>query len=186
MREGAGGVVWDGLMHTLDWFHTVLDAVGGGHLVQNVPFQAGDGMSVWDALSTSPLSPRNWIIYEAHGQEEPAIHGDGILVGDMKLVRVHLSFYNWPVPPGQDPSAIDYTIRCGAPPASPPRCGKSYCLFNVAADPCKHTDVSAQHPRIVVELKAKLAPFKKQAVPKVTDRGCKPRMDDVGAWERCG
>lgn len=44
---------------------------------------------------------------------------------------------------GQDPSKVDYMIKCDAAPAKPFDCSDHYCLFNVTADPCEHHDLSA-------------------------------------------
>lgn len=44
---------------------------------------------------------------------------------------------------GQDPSKVDYMMKCDKAPPKPFDCSKHYCLFNVTADPCEHHDLSA-------------------------------------------
>ncbi|KAJ9450051.1 putative sulfatase PB10D8.02c [Diplonema papillatum] len=179
--------VWNGLMHTTDWLYTLLDAAGAAP--PETP-QPGDGMSVWSSLSTSnATSPRSWILYETHPDNQQIVHGHAYQSGGMKIVWTGPSNpaqeHGWFPPPGQDPSTVHYTVDCGAPPSVPSNCGPSWCLFNVTADPCEYHDIATEHPEIVTALVNEIQVYQPSAVPPLKGQGCEPVIDAQGAWRPC-
>ena len=180
--------VWNGKMHVTDWMFTLMEAAGGKSAIPTDDFQLGDGMSVWEALSSVGESPRNWVLTEAHA-DNMTHHGNGLIVGDMKIVLTGstnpANENGWFPPPGQDPTKVDYTVNCGGPaPATPPPCSSDYCLFNITADPCEYYNIAAQHPDILATLVKELQPYRDAAVPTVVPTGCSPVIKD-GAWRPC-
>ena len=99
----------------------------------------------------------------------------------------------WVPPPGQDPARVNYSISCGPPPVkrNASQCKNTYCLFNMTADPCEHTDLAAQYPAVLAQLVAALAPYQDTAVPPIEPLGCLPVKvplpGDSGAlaWQPC-
>eukprot|EP01059_Diplonema_ambulator_P032664 TRINITY_DN6511_c0_g1_i1.p1 TRINITY_DN6511_c0_g1~~TRINITY_DN6511_c0_g1_i1.p1 ORF type:complete len:490 (+),score=73.82 TRINITY_DN6511_c0_g1_i1:38-1507(+) len=177
---------WDGLVHVSDWVPSLLDAAGG---VPPSDFTPGDGISIWQALTTHAPSPRTWILYEAH-PDNTTQHGNAYLSNDLKIIQVGSvnppEEDTWPPAPGEDPSATPYTVRCPyPPPTTPPPCGTHYCLFNLSVDPCEHVDISLQHPEVVAGLLRELEVYKQSAVPPIVPVGCKPIVNSQGAWRPC-
>ena len=102
------------------------------------------------------------------------------------------------VPPGQNPSSVNYTINCKNPAGGPPKNGPaplkecaypSSCLFNVKEDPCEYNNVAKEHPEIVAQLKKVFAAnFSGTAVPPIEPSGCNPKLIQVqgpggpGTW----
>ena len=180
--------VWDGKMHVTDWMYTLLEAVGGKSAIPTDDFQLGDGMSVWEALSSVGESPRNWVLSEAHPDNE-TVHGNALIVDDYKLVL--MGFFNpieengWAPPPGQDPTKVNYTVNCGGPkPDVAGDCSSDYCLFNMKTDPCEYTNVAADHPDVLANMVAQLQKYRDVAVPSVEGIGCRPMPVD-GVWRPC-
>lgn len=175
-------------VHATDWLPTLVSMASGANWTTFIPpteppYQLGDGMDVWSSLSTGAPSPRDYILLETHpanASDGDRVHGDGLIVGQWKLLRWGPTMpqveNGWFPPPGQDPANTTYTVNCGGPPPSkvdPNACGgSSWCLFDIDADPCEYNDVSAQHPDIVDQLKARLATFQATAVPPLVPTGC--------------
>lgn len=188
LLQKHAGAVWNGYMHVTDWLPTILDMTGG--TVPVTP-QEGDGLSIWSGLKDLAASPRTWVLSEAH-QGNHTAHGNGLIVGDMKIVLIGpidpAGERGWYPPPGQDPSNVTYSVECGPAPAwRKDQCTKTFCLFNVTADPCEYHDVAEQHPDIVAQLAKRLQTFRDTAVPPTEPVGCNPTVNkDTGAWTTCG
>eukprot|EP00051_Salpingoeca_urceolata_P009278 m.113109 g.113109 ORF g.113109 m.113109 type:complete len:246 (+) comp16226_c0_seq1:951-1688(+) len=183
-------------MHAADWLPTLVSMASGRDWAEFVsddepPYLPGDGINVWPMLSEGAPSPRKFILHEAHPGVSSDVHGDGLTVGDMKLVLITKNPEpGWFPPPGQDPAKVTYKIKCPkpAPPVDPKQCTKTYCLFNVTADPCEHVDLASEHPDIVQDLKQQLQQFKRAAVPPVVGQGCQPVKVNVNGtlvWKPC-
>ena len=165
-----------------DWLPTLVSMASGRNWTDftppgEPPHQAGDGMDVWASLSTGGPSPRDWLLLEAHPTNTTGQgHGDALIIGDWKVIRWWLSPNNgWFPPPGQNPATTNYSLSCGAPPPpTPQQCHNVYCLFNVTADPCEHTDLAAAHPDVVASMVAALAVYQATAVPPTRGSGCAP------------
>ena len=108
-----------------------------------------------------------------------------------KLVRLAIvpaQEAGWVPPPGQDASAVKYTVGCDLSrqpsPAERPCMGPGWCLFNLTADPCEYSDVAARHPEVVKRLAGRIALYQASAVPMAEPEGCEPIAVD-GAWRPC-
>jgi arylsulfatase A-like enzyme len=176
-------------MHATDWLPTLVRMASGRNWTEFIsadepPYLLGDGLDVWDALSSGDASrsPRDWLVLETHPRNaSDRIHGDAFIKGDWKILRYQYSPDEenaWHPPPGQDPSKVAYQLGCPPPPAniSASQCSQSagWCLFNVSADPCEQNDLAAQHPDIVAQLVAQLGPFMDTAVPMIPAVGPLP------------
>lgn len=197
-------------VHATDWLPTLVRAASGENWTSFIPpgepaYLLGDGVDVWETLSTGAPSPRDWLVLETHppgaGQGD-RVHGDAFILGDMKIVRwdaVNPQEENgWFPPPGQDPSKVLYKLACGrdGPPTTlpdPHQCsneaGWGWCLFNVTADPCEVHDLAAALPHVVQALEAELARYSATAVPPVLPQGCDPIVvtlpNGALAWQPC-
>ena len=151
------------------------------------PYLLGDGVDVWTTLSTGAPSPRDWLLLETHPAPH-TVHGDALIVGDMKIYRRGPTFPDvengWFPPPGQDPLLTPYTLKCGAPqPPSQPNktaCLNTWCLWNVTHDPCEFFDLADEHPDIVKSLVERLKTFSATAVPPEAGSGCAMQRVPVG------
>lgn len=193
----------DGKMHATDWLPTLLYYASGKDWSEHLhpgdaPLVYGDGVNVWNMLSTGAPSPRDWILLESHPQdatEEERFHGDALIVGDWKLLRYvqsgNTKIQNgWFPPPGQDPTVTPYTVKCDPPPtsANTTDCQSEWCLYNIAMDPCEYYDVSKDHPDVMIDMLAHMREFQQTSVyDGVTS--CMPAVMvlDNGArvWQPC-
>jgi arylsulfatase A-like enzyme len=189
-----------GKMHVADWVPTLLHAASGDpdwfeqHIAADEPPHAlGDGIDVWGMLATGATpSPRTEVLQECHPGGAHINHGNSLTVGDWKAIKIAKNDKHeagWAPPPGQDPAAVTYTLKCdaaGPPPGKPDlkACSADYCLFNVATDPCEYHDVAKAHPDIVASIVARLADYQATAVGAVQPEGCVPVITD-GAWRPC-
>jgi len=197
IRQPAGTVSY-GKMHVADWLPTLLHAASGnaGWFEANVPageppYLLGDGIDVWDMLSSGAESPRDEIVQECHPGGAHTGHGNSITVGRWKAVRAAMvpgMEAGWNVPPGEEGHCIASQIKCD--PAGPPahysrrQCMDQYCLFDVDADPCEYHDLAARHPQIVHRLTTRLQAYQATAVAQVVAEGCDPVITN-GAWRPC-
>jgi hypothetical protein len=151
----------------------------------------GDGIDVWQTLSTGAPSPRDWLLLETHPVDatpQSRVHGDAIIIGDMKIYKRGPDFAQvengWFPPPGQDPKTTKYSLSCGAPqPAQQPSkqaCVDKFCLWNVTADPCEYFDLADKYPDIVSALVQRLNKFMLTAVPLETGSGCETKKVPAG------
>ena len=179
-------------VHATDWLPTLVSMASGRNWTDFIaadepPYLLGDGLDVWDALSSGDASrsPRDWLLLETHPRNATdRVHGDAFIKGDWKILRWQYSpdeENTWHPPPGQDPAAVSYSLGCPPPPAPPAgndtkQCStdRGFCLFNVTADPCEQVDLSAQHPEVVAQLVALLGPFMDTAVPELQPLGPQP------------
>ncbi len=190
-------------VHVTDWLPTLVTMASGQNWTNYIapdepPYLLGDGMDVWDTIATG-ATVRDWVLLETHPPgANNRVHGDALIVGDMKLIRWNSTMpqdeNGWFPPPGQDPSKIIYKglpTPCGAPPKTvdPHECNSNFCLFNITADPCEYTDLSKQMPGVVSQLQARLATFSATAVPPIQPDGCAMTKlyfsDGSFAWQPC-
>lgn len=200
MKEMIGKVTY-GKIHVTDWLPTLVRVASGDKdwLQQNMPkgeepFQLGDGMDIWDFLSTGK-EVRTEIIKECHPPDHlDLVHGNALIVGDWKIAKfgqIHPSMEaGWVPPPGQDAGKVSYQLPCdrSQQPSTvdTEECTKTFCLFNVTADPCEYHNRAADHPDVVARLQKRLAEYQATAVPPVSgkDCGCEPVITK-GAWRPC-
>ena len=178
-------------MHATDWLPTLVRMASGRNwtdfvLPDEPPYLLGDGLDVWDGLSSGDASrsPRDWLVLETHPRNaSDRVHGDAFIKGDMKILRYQYSpdeEAGWHPPPGQDPSRVAYQLGCPPPPPNDNRTAtqcsfrSGWCLFNVTADPCEQNDLAAQFPDLVAQLVDQLGPFMDTAVPQLQAQGPQP------------
>jgi arylsulfatase A-like enzyme len=195
----ARGVVSYAKMHATDWLPTLLHYASGdpayfeGHVPRGEPpYLLGDGQDVLATLATG-REVRREVVLECHAPEQDQAHGNALIVGDWKILRLGhehpANEFGWHPPPGQNPHTTRYQLPCNIQeqPSTPPdqtECTGEYCLFNVTADPCEYRDLAGQHPDIVARLVKRLAAFQATAVPAIKPEGCNPVITD-GAWRPC-
>jgi len=196
---GIKGGVSYAKMHSTDWLPTLLHAASGDsqwlsrHLPPGeAPFLPGDGVDVWASLSQG-LEVRQELLLECHGDTDPSIHGNALIVGDWKILRLGgmhpANEQAWHPAPGASTSDV-FQLPCQLADepktVDPSQCTKHFCLFNVTADPCEYHDLASSHPDVVAALTKRLATYQATAVKAVSgkDCGCQPVVRK-GAWRPC-
>ena len=197
----AAGAVSHAPVHVTDWLPSLVSMATGGADFRTFappgepPYTVGDGLDVWASIASggTAASPRDWVLLEMHNNGTFLTHGDGLIVGDWKLLQIGPqcpSVENgWIAPPGEDIHSTPYFVHCPGPRSGlAPDAGAcvfpAACLFNVTADPCEYDDVAAKHPAVVADLKARLATF--TAVPPATGSGCSPNVVQVRCSDGVG
>lgn len=138
------GTVVNAALHMVDWYPTLLK-LAGASLDQS---HALDGRDVWPAITEGKPTPHEDILHNV----TPG--GGAIRVGDWKLVLNGQQVEG----DGEAPAA-----KKGKKKADD---GKDRVeLFNMANDPFEKTNLAAQEPEKVKELRARLAAYAKVAVP---------------------
>jgi len=200
-------------MHASDWLPTLVTMAAGkswkNFVSKDEPeYIYGDGVDQWEFLSGQTTeSPRKWLLLEAHPESDSdQVHGNAIIVGDMKLVQIGPTMPagengNF-LPPGQNKADQKYLLSCGIDvpkdgPANQTECKwPHWCLFNVTADPCEYNNIADSNVQLVANLKLELAKFQATAVPPIEPDGCKcvtknvsgagPNGTGMGpAWQPC-
>ncbi len=188
-------------VHATDWLPSLVSmATGGKDFKQFAPpgepiYEDGDGLDVWATIASAGAAPvqRDWVLLETHSNASYLTHGDGIIVNDMKLLEVGPTAPSvedgWFPPDGQNANATPYTLGCdwhdtgkplaGYAPKKPVCTYPKACLFNITADPCEYTDLSAVFPDVVQQLRARLAGYR--SVPPLVGEGCAPTIITIPA-----
>ncbi|XP_042866571.1 arylsulfatase J-like [Penaeus japonicus] len=180
----------DGLMHIVDWQSTLLHAAGankysfrkrrgGGHVKPSKDSDSdsdsdtwdeddepqgeeGDGLDLWDAITTNSESPRTSFVYNVR---KGPLRG-AIRRRHWKLIVGGGGRYDGWVPP----SDVSAGGRFGSPPT---RCCSSWhtnlptnnvVLYNVRDDPLETTDISHLYPDVAATLKSRLRSYAAQSV----------------------
>lgn len=133
-------------LHMVDWYPTLLQ-LAGAPLPQPRPV---DGRDVWATLARGEPSPRTEVLYNT----SPT--GGALRRGDWKLVL------NGRI---ADREAPDQDTAANARKKQRRAEVESVELFNLAADPGERTNLAAQHPDTVAELKARLQQLAAEALP---------------------
>ena len=141
------------------------------------PFDLGDGVDNWAAISTGAPSARTEVLHEAHkdGSNKEDGNGQALRIGDFKLI--YEKGPQWHGPPndlwytsGSNPSQYDHTVHCPPPPLpnASDYCHphKLPCLFNVAEDPCEMHDLSTAMPLKLAQMVERLKAYQATAVLK--------------------
>jgi arylsulfatase A-like enzyme len=92
------GSTWNGLMHVVDWYPTLVNLAGGN----TDKTKTLDGMNVWTALSEDKSSPRTEIVYNVEPFRTAVREGDWKLVWRTTL-PASIELYNL----AKDPSEKD-------------------------------------------------------------------------------
>ncbi|XP_042866572.1 arylsulfatase I-like [Penaeus japonicus] len=186
------GFKYEGLMHIVDWQSTLLHAAGankysfrkrrgGGHVKPSKDSDSdsdsdsdtwdeddepqgeeGDGLDLWDAITTNSESPRTSFVYNVR---KGPLRG-AIRRRHWKLIVGGGGRYDGWVPP----SDVSAGGRFGSPPT---RCCSSWhtnlpannvVLYNVRDDPLETTDISHLYPDVAATLKSRLRSYAAQSV----------------------
>jgi arylsulfatase A-like enzyme len=194
----ASGRVMTAPVHATDWLPSLVSmATGGEDFRKWAPagepvYLDGDGLDVWRSIASAGVEPtnRSWVLLETHNERKYLTHGDGLIIGDWKLVEWGTEAPavedGWWAPDGEDILTTLYTVRCtpkGVPrnrAADATACQwPTSCLFNITADPCEYQDVSSMNPDVVKALKARMATFAATSVPPLVGNGCQPRRVNI-------
>ncbi|XP_025083095.1 LOW QUALITY PROTEIN: arylsulfatase B-like [Pomacea canaliculata] len=153
------GSRYNGMMHAVDWFPTIITAAGGEVKDKDI-----DGMSMWEAISTFGPSPRTEFIYNLDNSSLPLQGHAAIRQGDFKLIKGFPGLYSGWYPPDQeyDPQSdleaysnmLKYQDIRGIAR-----------LYNVKDDPTEHVDLAKQMPDVVQRLEERLNDYMRQYVP---------------------
>ncbi|GFO42305.1 arylsulfatase b [Plakobranchus ocellatus] len=163
--QGSGR--FDGLMHAVDWFPTIVEAAGLKYEDPN-----RDGVSLWKSITHLSASPRTEMVYNLDNRSLPENGHAAIRVGDMKLVIGFPGLFNdwykpeqvWTEPlPKPDYSDLDDLIKqeIGKKPDWKIFRG----LFDLAADPYEHQNLYWQKPDVVAKLKGRLQYHYSRMIP---------------------
>ena len=147
----AGSVV-DAALHMVDWYPTMLK-LAGVSLAQKNPL---DGRDAWPAITQGAASPHEDILHNITAT------GGAVRMGDWKLV------VNGGAPDGDgegDGSAVAAGKKAAKKAAKAAANGTTVELFNIRADPYEKTNLAAQQPEKVKELRTRLDAYAKAAVP---------------------
>lgn len=130
----AAGTVVNAPLHMVDWYPTLV-TLAGGKLAQKHPL---DGRDAWPTIAQGKPSPHDAILLNT------APFNGAIRMGDWKLV---------------------HNGHIGSNDLKKKReTAQEIELFNLAADPYEKTNLAAQHPEKVKELRARLEAFAREAV----------------------
>ena len=78
------GTVWDGLIHSADWYRTVTEGMARG-VVSNNTAQPGRSFNLWDSILGSGPSPRHEVIHQVSNAYFTE-HVVAMRLGDFKLI----------------------------------------------------------------------------------------------------
>lgn len=148
------GVRYNGMMHAVDWFPTIINAAGGQ--VKNKDI---DGISMWEALTTLGASPRSEFIYNLDYDQLPLEGHAAIRQGDYKLIQGFPGVYSgWYLPDqAYEPTAdVQEKTKYGRITSR---------LYNIKDDPTEHNDIADQNPETVQKLEARIKEYMEQYVP---------------------
>lgn len=178
------GYTYDGLIHAVDWFPTIIAAAGGS--VRAFENEI-DGVSQWDAIKTGGKSMRNELVYNLDDAIFAQQGHAAIRVGDYKLIKGYPGpFHGWYKPEqvyktniqGDDENDLfeklmmeDFKINATLFAGSG--------LYNLKNDPTERNDLSDKFPKIVSRLNARLEHYRKSLVPpkrKIPDPRSDPRL----------
>lgn len=152
------------LLHSTDWYPTLIKLAGGKVDDSPVPI---DGFDVWDTISKGKPSPRTEILLNIDlapeeklremMSDDPPYQGAAIRVGDMKLL-VSCPNSTWFKPPElRERNTYDMNFH--------DRGLVEVALYNITADPTEHTDLSQKLPDVVNKLQERLHFYKQTVVP---------------------
>lgn len=161
---GSKGVKNKELLHSTDWYPTLIKLAGGK--VDNTPVPV-DGFDVWETVSFGKPSPRTEILLNIDLKSEekdnkinsdPFYQGAAIRVGDMKLL-MGCPNSTWFKPPELSNAAVinDKALHDESL--------IKIALYNITADPNEHNDLSHKLPEEVQRLQRRLEFYKKAATP---------------------
>lgn len=151
------GHSYDGLMHGVDWFPTLLKLAGNKNWNGTVG-KPLDGIDQWEAISENLPSPRTEILYNYDVIQKTS----ALRMGDWKLMeviscKVGTSQCCWPKPANSN---------LFQPETKRDDCHKieHLALYNLKTDPYETNNVASSNPDIVKKLEARLKIYKESSV----------------------
>ncbi|KAH9499684.1 hypothetical protein Btru_074431 [Bulinus truncatus] len=161
------GKVYNGMMHAVDWFSTVVKAL---NITYSDPDQ--DSLSQWESINSLGPSQRTEFIYNLDYMFPPVQGESAIRVGDFKLIEGFPGLYQDWYKPAQLDQGINITKDDLNFDSSLPESinqmlsqGMFQYLFNVKDDPTEHNNLYDQLPDVVKQLQDRLNEYKKKYVP---------------------
>ncbi|XP_012944441.2 arylsulfatase B [Aplysia californica] len=166
------GVRFNGLMHAVDWFPTILQAAGIDYHDSN-----WDGLGQWQAIRLLSASPRSEFVYNLDNSTHPTQGRAAIRVGDFKLIEGFPGPYSdWYLPgqqgQGQNDAScatFDRADDLGCWQDGPEQMGKNWTLFkglfNLRNDPYERENLYEARPDIVSQLRARMSYHYARMVP---------------------
>ncbi|XP_077995138.1 arylsulfatase B-like isoform X2 [Glandiceps talaboti] len=165
------GYAYDGLMHVVDWYPTILSLAGGKATDPDM-----DGLNMWESISQNSVSPRTEFVYNINVEGDP---GAAIRMDEYKLIIGKANNpANW-IPP------IEANGTLGEPEFAQAYVNDLY-LFNLKADPTERNNLAGDRPAKVREMKERLEQFKEKLVPAFDPNAGIPDLANPanfgGAW----
>jgi arylsulfatase A-like enzyme len=152
----AGAVV-SAALHIVDWYPTLLK-LAGASLEQKLPL---DGRDAWPAIAQGRPSPHDAILLNTSPRNGAIRMGDWKLVLNGNVSEVEgAADETAPAAPKAGKQTKKAKQKAGKGPAT---AGEE--LFNLAQDPYEKTNLAAQNPEKLRELRTRLDAFAQEAVP---------------------
>ncbi|XP_025088345.1 arylsulfatase I-like [Pomacea canaliculata] len=142
------GTVYNGLMHIVDWFPTLMTLVKG----ETPPGM--DGVSQWESIVNNEASRRKEFVYNI---DEISQHA-AIRVGDWKLIQGSPGNYTGWYPPPSVGSAVHEANYTESGP-------NTFRLYNLKDDPYEQKDLVTKKPDVLEMMKTRLEEWRKNLVP---------------------
>ncbi|XP_076472377.1 arylsulfatase J-like [Babylonia areolata] len=153
------GVRYNGMMHAVDWFPTLVEAAGG-----RVDNEDIDGVSVWKALTTLSPSPRTEFIYNLDNMFPPLEGHAALRQGDYKLIKGWPGVYSGWYPPDQEyhPDKDNEEYK-----AHKAKGLITKRLYNIKDDPTEHVNLASKLPEVVKRMEERMETYLQQYVPPI-------------------
>ncbi|BFZ22840.1 hypothetical protein BsWGS_25878 [Bradybaena similaris] len=161
------GVVYDGVIHAVDWFPTLAHALG-----INYTDPRQDGVNQWAAIISGGESKRSEFVYNMDDHPFPAQGAVAIRVGDYKLIEGFPGMYQEHYQIGATDQGyagrflpqevLDWVAQS---PYNATRSLNSRLLFNLKDDPYEEHNLYDQLPKVAKKLHDRLMKYKKRYVP---------------------
>ncbi|BFZ22838.1 hypothetical protein BsWGS_25876 [Bradybaena similaris] len=159
------GVVYDGLIHAVDWFPTLANALG-----INYEDPKQDGVNQWKAIITGGDSMRSEFVYNMNYDPLPATGAVAIRVGAYKLIEGFPGPYQEHYEIGATEQG--YSGPFDSQPVFDWVAQSPYndtlsarLLFNLKDDPYEEHNLYDQLPKVAKKLHDRLMKYKKRYVP---------------------
>jgi len=205
IRKKARGTVYGTVFSIADWYPTLADVAGLGtppYLQQESELDdVTNGVSHRKGifLGRDDDVARVELLHAVHWCAVGENACGAIRIGDWKLAvgrwtnnfdRASWSIADTNRGTGYTGPSLGIEVTCGPPPTLEDNnvCRRNFCLFNISADPCEYTDLSAQYPAVVEELRDRLQQHYLRMVPTLPDEpseGCDAVTikGDWGLWD---
>lgn len=150
---------YDGLIHMVDWYPTLVDAAGGNASIANI-----DGMSQWKNLLSGGTGPRTEFLYNM----DEVRNNSALRQGRFKLIQGHAGSPNgWFATPELNETTVEVHSYAHSRP--------DYMLFDLVADPEERHDVQHSHQDVFHRMKNRLDEYR----PSLVLNNMPPRVDEA-------